>query len=75
MRTDRLPTKGINKDMNIPAIDNLIWTGAVFFTEKRHDELVRCSVCTIKYSPYELKSVSIGKFMCKFCKIEIGGVA
>ncbi len=40
------------------------------FSDKKHDELVRCYECNIKYDMHVLKRVSVGKFVCKFCLIK-----
>jgi formylmethanofuran dehydrogenase subunit E len=40
-------------------------------SDKRHDELVRCQKCHIKYDIHILKHVSTGKFICKYCIKEV----
>jgi hypothetical protein len=37
------------------------------FNDKRHDELVRCKECNIKYDMHILTRVAAGKFICKYC--------
>ena len=66
---ERLPSKGINTDMGIRNIDYIITNGACFFSEKRHESLLRCQDCGLKYDRHRLSLVS-GKLLCKFC---VGG--
>ena len=39
------------------------------FSDTRHEELVRCCDCHIKYDMHVLKRIGIGKFICKYCEI------
>ncbi len=37
------------------------------FSDKAHDELMRCNQCNIKYNQHELSRIGVGKFVCRFC--------
>lgn len=37
------------------------------FSDNKHDELLRCQECGIKYDTYLLKRIAVGKFVCKYC--------
>ena len=37
------------------------------FLGTRHDELLKCSGCSLKYDTHRLTRIDIGKFLCQYC--------
>lgn len=37
------------------------------FSDKSHNDLLRCSECNIKFGTHELSRIGVGKFVCRFC--------
>jgi hypothetical protein len=66
----RIPNKNIMYDTSIVGIDAVIDSGACWFTDHRHNSLLRCQKCQIKFDSYKLRKSESGKFLCKYCLLE-----
>ena len=71
-----LPSRSGDRTLEAAVSKAIVISGNCFFNSKRHDELLRCNTCKMKFDIHRLTYVDIGVYYCKFCSESVaGGVA